>query len=78
MSAHKCALLLTGVIDSMNTKSRKVTVLLEDSQFDRFESYCEKNGHKKSTLICKLITDLLDASEKKSNSNAYQTVKSSS
>jgi len=56
----------------MNAKNRKITVLLEGSQFNRFESYCQKNGHKKSTLISKLIVDLLDAAEGNSTSVAYQ------
>jgi len=43
----------------MKNKSRKITVLLEDVQFEKFESYCIDQGHKKSTLICKLINDFL-------------------
>jgi metal-responsive CopG/Arc/MetJ family transcriptional regulator len=51
----------------MNTKNRKITVLLEESQFERFDTYCDKNGHKKSSLICKLIGDFLEANDKKEN-----------
>jgi len=43
------------------------SLLLEESQFDRFDTYCEKNGHKKSTLICKLIGDFLEADYNKEN-----------
>ncbi|GGZ19827.1 hypothetical protein GCM10007105_04620 [Shewanella chilikensis] len=51
----------------MNTKNRKITVLLEESQFERFDSYCDKNGYKKSTLICKLIGDFLEAKDTNGN-----------
>ena len=50
----------------MNVKNRKVTVLLDDSSFEEFEIYCEENGFKKSTLICKLISDLLESKKQKS------------
>lgn len=39
----------------------KVSVLLEDLEFERFEAYCRERGHKKSTLIARLIREHLDA-----------------
>jgi len=39
---------------------RKVSVLLRENEFALFERYCEEQGHKKSTLVAKLIRDLLD------------------
>jgi hypothetical protein len=39
---------------------RKISVLLEQDDYERFESYCRANGHKKSTLASKLIRDHLD------------------
>ena len=39
----------------------KVTVLLEQSEFDRFARYCQLRGHKKSTLIARLIREHLAA-----------------
>jgi hypothetical protein len=40
--------------------TKKVTVLLADDEFDRFDAYCEERGFKKSTLIARLVRDLLD------------------
>ena len=39
----------------------KITVLLPQAEFDRFEAYCEEHGFKKSTLIARLIRDHLEA-----------------
>lgn len=44
----------------MDKKRTKITVLLDGEEFDRFESYCEERGFKKSTLIARLIRDHLD------------------
>ena len=41
----------------MNT--RKITVLVGERLFSLFERYCEERGHKKSTLVAKLIKDHL-------------------
>ena len=38
----------------------KITVLLSDEEFDRFDSYCRERGYKKSTLIARLIRQYLD------------------
>jgi hypothetical protein len=38
----------------------KITVLLPDEEFDRFDSYCRDRGYKKSTLIARLIRQYLD------------------
>ena len=38
----------------------KITVLLSDAEFGRFEDYCREKGFKKSTLIARLIRDHLD------------------
>jgi hypothetical protein len=42
------------------TTVRKVTVLVPDEEFKRFESYCAARGYKKSTLIMRLIREHLD------------------
>ena len=47
----------------MDQQPRKITVLVEPGQFDRFEAYCESRGCKKSTLICRLIRQHLDAQQ---------------
>jgi len=55
----------------MTAKNRKITVLLEKNKFDRFSDYCESQGYKKSTLICKLITDLLNKEENDRDKKNY-------
>lgn len=47
----------------MKTETRsmqKVSVLLPDDDAHRFEAYCEEFGHKKSTLIARLVRDFLN------------------
>lgn len=39
----------------------KITVLLAEADFARFDAYCEERGFKKSTLISRLIREHLDA-----------------
>ncbi len=39
---------------------RRLSVLLNDNDFALFEKYCDEQGHKKSTLVAKLIRDLLE------------------
>lgn len=69
--SQKCALLSISVDFSfpegykrkMKTETRsqqKVSVLLPDEDAFRFESYCEEFGHKKSTLIARLVRDFLN------------------
>ena len=38
----------------------KITVLLSQEEFDRFDHYCRERGYKKSTLISRLIRQYLD------------------
>ncbi|AOK45942.1 hypothetical protein WT60_03085 [Burkholderia sp. MSMB617WGS] len=44
----------------MDSKLKKVTVLLDEQEFLRFDSYCEERGFKKSTLAARLIREHLD------------------
>ena len=39
---------------------RKVSVLLGADDFEQFETYCQIRGHKKSTLIVRLIKNHLE------------------
>jgi hypothetical protein len=41
-------------------KPIKITVLLDDAEFERFDNYCRERGFKKSTLIARLIRSYLD------------------
>jgi hypothetical protein len=41
-------------------KLKKVTVLLDEQEFMRFDIYCEERGFKKSTLAARLIREHLD------------------
>jgi metal-responsive CopG/Arc/MetJ family transcriptional regulator len=38
----------------------KITVLLSEEEFERFDIYCRDRGYKKSTLIARLIRQYLD------------------
>jgi metal-responsive CopG/Arc/MetJ family transcriptional regulator len=38
----------------------RVQVLMQPEEARRFEHYCERRGHKKSTLIARLIREHLD------------------
>ena len=42
-------------------RTHSVSVLLTDGEFERLESFCLERGHKKSTLIARLIREHLDA-----------------
>ena len=44
----------------VDSKLRKVTVLLDEQEFERFETYCSERGFKKSTLTARLIREYLD------------------
>jgi hypothetical protein len=41
-------------------EKQKISVVLSTAELDRFNSYCTDKGHKKSTLICRLIREHLD------------------
>jgi hypothetical protein len=43
-----------------NAGPGKISVLLTPEESARFEAYCEQRGHKKSTLIARLIREHLD------------------
>lgn len=38
----------------------RISVILQESDAERFQAYCDQNGHKKSTLICRLIREHLE------------------
>ena len=40
-------------------KRNKITVLLDESEFRWFEAFCFERGHRKSTLIARLIREHL-------------------
>lgn len=40
--------------------STKISVLVPEDEAIRFEAYCTDRGYKKSTLIVRLIKELLD------------------
>ena len=44
-------------------RQSKVSVLLTEEELDRLERYCLELGHKKSTLIARLIRDHLNAEQ---------------
>lgn len=54
------ACFLSAVGRPAMTKNARVHVLLADAEGDRFDAYCKAKGHKKSTLIARLIREHLD------------------
>jgi hypothetical protein len=58
---------------SMDASKHKVTVIIEDEEFSRFEAYCNRNGYKKSTLICRLIREHLDREGYASQREMFQS-----
>jgi hypothetical protein len=53
---------IAGVV-LMPSSLVRLTVLLKPQEAERLDAYCEVSGHKKSTLIARLIRDHLDAAE---------------
>ena len=47
--------------EGIDLTQRKITVLLQKHEFDRFDAYCKERGFKKSTLIARLIRVHLDS-----------------
>ena len=45
---------------------KKITVLLDPEEAERFEAYCEEWGFKKSTLIARLVREHLDSQVRRS------------
>lgn len=43
----------------MGSKLARITVLLPPADFDQFNAFCISRGHKKSTLIARLIREHL-------------------
>ena len=46
--------------NALDLKLKKITVLMDEHEFQRFERYCEERGFKKSTLAARLIREHLD------------------
>lgn len=42
---------------------KRITVLLSDAEAARFAAYCREHGHKKATLVARLIREFLDAKQ---------------
>ena len=45
----------------VNKMRKSITVILEPSEYARFEAYCRLKGFKKSTLIARLLREHLEA-----------------
>ena len=44
----------------MSQKQKKITVLLDESEFVQFDRFCIEHGFKKSTLLVRLLREFLD------------------
>jgi len=53
-NTYKCALM------RYYSRVRKVTLLLAEPAFERFDSYCSSRGFKKSPLVARLVREHLD------------------
>ncbi len=58
----------------MSAKQKKITVLLEQEEFDEFDDFCRANGFKKSTLLVRLLKEFLkhEASTKEHEKTMYE------
>jgi hypothetical protein len=56
---------------------RRVQVLLTQDEADRFESYCHERGHKKSTLLARLLREFLDREGYPDQKSLFATSESS-
>ena len=71
-TAHNCIPLRTSMDITTNVRysahvvaeskqhTPRVSVLLSREEFERLDAYCAQFGHKKSTLIARLIRDFLN------------------
>ena len=48
---------------------KKVSVLLDAADYERLRDFCRDRGHKKSTLISKLVRDFLASEDRKGKGN---------
>lgn len=46
-------------------KKKKVSVLMDITEYEKLEEFCRVQGHKKSTLISKLVRDFLVLQQRK-------------
>ena len=56
------------------TKQTKISVLVPAAEARRFEAYCAETGHKKSTLIVRLIREHLDREKFGLQGSLYEAV----
>jgi metal-responsive CopG/Arc/MetJ family transcriptional regulator len=61
------------MLSAVALKMRKISVLLDEGAYERFDSYCRKKGHKKSTLASKLIRDLLEREQTSAARQQFDT-----
>jgi hypothetical protein len=44
----------------VSNKHKKITVLLDQAEFSKFDQFCYENGFKKSTLLVRLLREFLE------------------
>jgi hypothetical protein len=59
-SEQNCSIVRYRLLLYTSGMTRKISVLLADDDYARFDQYCRDRGHKKSTLASKLIHDLME------------------
>ncbi len=72
--AHSVARRSTLVRGSkpMAGESRKISVILDRDEAERFDAYCKEKGFKKSSLAARLIREHLDREGYRAQGNLFQ------
>lgn len=83
-SAAKCAIYLNWRLKSatmvkirhgknVTSPRSKVTVLLSKQEFRGFDSYCIQHGYKKSTLLARLVREMISKEKEMAGSRARKS-----
>jgi len=55
----------------MSSATKRLNVLLSPEDSERLDAYCRETGHKKSTLVARLIKEYLDRERFPQQSNLF-------
>lgn len=56
----------------MTDRTRKISVLLDESDFQQLDKLCYLKGYKKSTLIARLVRDFLNEADSQIKNDTQQ------
>jgi hypothetical protein len=60
----------------MSIKQRKISVLLDQNEYERFCAFCKDKGYKKSTLASRLIREFMDSQNYASQKDLFRDERS--